>query len=61
MADILANVGISHQHQPCVSYEHIHTFPKLARGEVRLDRLGMSSVRRIKGASVTVMHGGETL
>ncbi|XP_071900960.1 uncharacterized protein [Coffea arabica] len=61
VADILANMGVSHQHQPCVIYEHIRTFPKLARGEVRLDRLGMSSVRRIKGASGTVMRGGETL
>ena len=61
VADILANVGVSHQHQPCVIYEHIHTFPKLARGEVRLDRLGMSSVRRIRGASVPVRHGGEIL
>ena len=46
VADILANVGIYHQQHACIVYEHINSFPKLARGESRLDRLGMSAIRR---------------
>ena len=46
MADILVSEGVYHQQRACTVYEHIHSYPKLARGESRLDRLGMSAVRR---------------
>ena len=61
VADILANVAVSYQHQNCVIYDHISMFPKLARGEIRLDRLGMSSIRRVTGAKVTIPRVGENL
>ena len=57
MADILANVGVSHPQQGCVMYDDISVFPKLAKGEIRLDKLGMSSVRRIEGDAMQIIHG----
>ena len=47
MADILANVGVSHPQQVCIVYDITSIIPKLVKGEIRLDKLGMSSVRRI--------------
>ena len=47
VADILANVGVSHPQQACIMYDSTSIIPKLAKGEIRLDKLGMSSVRRI--------------
>ena len=32
VANILANEGVYHQQHACTVYEHIHSYPKLARG-----------------------------
>ncbi|XP_071902237.1 uncharacterized protein [Coffea arabica] len=47
VADILANVGVSHPQQGYIMYDSTSIISKLAKGEIRLDKLGMSSVRRI--------------
>ena len=51
VADILANVGLLHLHDPARVYEQPCTLPQLARGEVRMDKLGFPSIRTIKGLS----------
>ena len=57
VADILVNVGVSHPQQGCAIYDNISVIPKLAKGEIRLDKLGMSSVRRIEGDAMQIIHG----
>ena len=59
VADILANVGVTHHQHTCIIYDHLSMFPKLARGEIRLDRLSMSSVRRIKREEKAVVCVGK--
>ena len=61
VADILANVGVSHPQQGCVIYDNISVLPRLARGEVRLDKLSMTSVRRIIGDEEQAGRVGDTL
>ncbi|XP_071909633.1 uncharacterized protein [Coffea arabica] len=48
VADALANVGIIHPEQQVKVYECFHMLPRQARGEVRLDRIGMPSVRKVR-------------
>ena len=48
VADILSNVGVAHPDQQVRVYDHIHLIPQLARGEIRLDRLGLPSVRKLR-------------
>ena len=48
VADTLANVGITHPEQQVKIYEYFHMLPRQARGEVRLDRIGMPSVRKVR-------------
>ncbi|XP_071917209.1 uncharacterized protein [Coffea arabica] len=48
VADALSNVAVSHPEQQLKIYKAFNSFPRLARGAIRLDRLGMSSIRKIK-------------
>nr|XP_027099065.1 uncharacterized protein LOC113718354 [Coffea arabica] len=48
VADALSNVGVSHPEHQVKLYESFNTFPTMARGAIRLDRLGMPSIRKIK-------------
>ncbi|XP_071939020.1 uncharacterized protein [Coffea arabica] len=48
VADALSNVGVSHPEHQLKLYNSFHTFPTMARGAIRLDRLGMPSIRKIK-------------
>ncbi|XP_027082553.1 uncharacterized protein [Coffea arabica] len=48
VADVLSNVGVSHPDQQIKIYETLNTFPTMARGAIRLDRLGMPSIRKIR-------------
>ncbi|XP_027102724.1 uncharacterized protein [Coffea arabica] len=47
VADALSNVGISHPQQQIKVYDTFSMFPRLARGAICLDRLGMPSLRKI--------------
>ena len=49
VADILSNEGVSHPLEEVRIYDSWYTIPLLARGEIRLNRLGVPSIRRIKG------------
>ena len=51
VADILANVGILHPQDHVRVYHQLCSLPQLARGEVRLNMLGLPSIRLIKGSS----------
>ena len=48
VADALSNVGVSHPEQHVKVYDCFRMFPRLARGAIRLDRLGMPSVRKFR-------------
>ena len=48
VADILSNVGVSHPQQLVRVYDSELGLPVLARGEVRLNRLGLPSIRRVR-------------
>ncbi|XP_027166413.1 uncharacterized protein LOC113766418 [Coffea eugenioides] len=48
VADILSNVGVSHSQQLVRVYDSELDLPVLARGEVRLNRLGLPSIRRVR-------------
>ena len=48
VANALSNVGVSHPEHQVKLYESFNTFPTMARGAIRLDRLGMPSIRKIK-------------
>nr|XP_027101811.1 uncharacterized protein LOC113722787 [Coffea arabica] len=48
VADALSNVGVSHPEHQLKLYDSFHMFPTMARGAIRLDRLGMPSIRKIK-------------
>ncbi|XP_027076981.1 uncharacterized protein [Coffea arabica] len=48
VADALSNVGVSHPEHQLKLYDSFHLFPTMARGAIRLDRLGMPSIRKIK-------------
>ena len=48
VADILSNVGVFHPQDDVRVYDSLHMIPLLARGEIRLNRLGVSSIRRFK-------------
>ncbi|XP_071916259.1 uncharacterized protein [Coffea arabica] len=50
VADILSNVGVTHPGQQVRVYEHLRLIPQLARGALRLDRLGLPSVRKVRMA-----------
>ncbi|XP_071916279.1 uncharacterized protein [Coffea arabica] len=47
VADILANVGVAHPHQTVKIYEHWSEWPRMARGGIGLDSIGLPSVRRV--------------
>ncbi|XP_071902759.1 uncharacterized protein [Coffea arabica] len=52
VADALSNVGVLHPEHQIKFYEAFSSFPTMARGALRLDRLGMPSIRksrRMKG------------
>ena len=44
----LANVGVSTSNHEISIYNHFNTIPRLASGEIRLDRLGIPSFKRKK-------------
>ncbi|XP_071925655.1 uncharacterized protein [Coffea arabica] len=48
VADVLSNEGVSHPQQQLKIYETFNTFPPMARGAIRLDKLGMPSIRKIR-------------
>nr|XP_027109379.1 uncharacterized protein LOC113729259 [Coffea arabica] len=48
VADILANVGVSHPQELVRVYCTERTLPSVARGECRMNRLGVPSVRRVR-------------
>ena len=48
VADILSNVGVSHPQELVRVYFTEHALPSVARGECRLNRLGVPSVRRVR-------------
>ena len=48
VADTLSNVGTSHPHQQVKVYDSFSMFPREAREAIRLDKLGLSSVRKIR-------------
>ncbi|XP_027118706.2 uncharacterized protein [Coffea arabica] len=50
VADILSNVGVSHPGHQVRVYEHVGLIPQLVRGALRLDRLGLPSVRKVRMA-----------
>ena len=45
VADILANEGLLHPQVPVTVYDQAHNLPQLAKGEVRMDKLGFPSIR----------------
>ena len=47
-ADALSNAGIIHPEQHIKVYDCFNMFPRLTRGEIRLDRIGMPSIRKIR-------------
>ncbi|XP_071925457.1 uncharacterized protein [Coffea arabica] len=47
-ADALSNAGIIHPEQHIKVYDCFNMFPRLARGEIRLDRIGMPLIRKIR-------------
>ena len=51
MADILANEGLLHPQVPVTVYDQAHNLPQLAKGEVRMDKLGFPSLRVVKDLS----------
>ena len=48
VADALSNVGISHPDKQIEIYDTFSTFPRLARGAIRLDRIGIPSIRKMR-------------
>nr|XP_027108979.1 uncharacterized protein LOC113728817 [Coffea arabica] len=48
VADVLSNVGVFHPEHQVKLYEAFNSFPTMARGAIRLDRLGMPSIRKSK-------------
>nr|XP_027066533.1 uncharacterized protein LOC113692333 [Coffea arabica] len=50
VADALANVGVAHPHQAVQLYEHWSDWPRLARGGVRLDSIGVPSFRMVRNS-----------
>ncbi|XP_071902637.1 uncharacterized protein [Coffea arabica] len=48
VADALSNVGTSHPHQQVKVYDIFSMFPREARRAIRLDKLGLPSVREIR-------------
>ena len=48
VADILSNVGVSHPQGLLRVYSAEQTLLSVARGECRLNRLGVPSVRRVR-------------
>nr|XP_027098141.1 LRR receptor-like serine/threonine-protein kinase EFR isoform X2 [Coffea arabica] len=48
VADALSNVGVSHPHQKVKVYDSFTMFPREARGAIRLDKLGLPSIRKIR-------------
>ena len=52
VADILANEGLLHPLDPIRVYDQPSRLPQLARGAVRLDKLGLPSLRFLKKPSV---------
>ena len=48
VADILSNVGVSHPQELVRVYFTEYTLPSVARGECRMNRLGVPSVRRVR-------------
>ena len=48
VADRLANEGASTSNHDISIYNHFSAIPRLARGEIRVDRLGIPSIRRRK-------------
>ena len=48
VADALSNVGVFHPEHQVKLYEAFNSFPTMARGAIRLDRLGMPSIRKSK-------------
>ena len=41
-------MGVSHPHQQVKVYESFGMFPRKARGAIRLDKLGLPSIRKIR-------------
>ncbi|XP_071909825.1 uncharacterized protein [Coffea arabica] len=50
VADALANVGVAHPHQDVQLYEHWSDWPRLARGGVSLDSMGVPSFRMVRNS-----------
>ncbi|XP_071909537.1 uncharacterized protein [Coffea arabica] len=50
IADALANVGVAHPHQDVQLYEHWSDWPRLARGGVSLDSMGVPSFRMVRNS-----------
>ncbi|XP_071928018.1 uncharacterized protein [Coffea arabica] len=48
VADALSNVGISHPDKQIEVYDTFSKFPRLARGAIRLDRIGIPSIRKMR-------------
>ena len=48
VADALSNVGTSHPHQQVKIYDSFTMLPRVARGAIFLDKLGLPSVRKIR-------------
>ena len=48
VVDILANVGVLHSHANIYIYQSMQDVPSLAREEMRLNSLGVPSIRRKK-------------
>ena len=46
VADRLANVGVSDRNHNVSVYVQFSEIPRLARGEIHIDRFGMPSIRR---------------
>ena len=46
VADRLANVGASTRNRTMSIYDQFSAIPRLARGKICIDRLGMPSIRR---------------
>ncbi|XP_027181778.1 uncharacterized protein LOC113780162 [Coffea eugenioides] len=48
VADSLANVGVAGSYWSIIIYDHFNDISRLARGKIRLDRIGVPSIRRRK-------------
>ena len=46
VADRLANVGVAGPYWTISIYNDFHDMPSLALGEIRLDRIGVPSIRK---------------